>query len=66
MAAQEGDVLYTERVIGANRIPGSVTAGEIAKLVPIIFPLGGQFLLCLLYTSPSPRDKRQSRMPSSA
>ena len=25
--------------------------------------LGG---FCLLYTSPSPRDKRQSRMPSSA
>ena len=24
------------------------------------------FLTCLLYTSPSPRDKRQSRMPSSA
>ena len=23
-------------------------------------------LFCLLYTSPSPRDKRQSRMPSSA
>ena len=23
-------------------------------------------LCCLLYTSPSPRDKRQSRMPSSA
>ena len=27
-------------------------------------PLSGYF--CLLYTSPSPRDKRQSRMPSSA
>ena len=26
----------------------------------------GQILVCLLYTSPSPRDKRQSRMPSSA
>ena len=26
------------------------------------FTIGG----CLLYTSPSPRDKRQSRMPSSA
>ena len=26
----------------------------------------GLFRLCLLYTSPSPRDKRQSRMPSSA
>ena len=24
------------------------------------------FIGCLLYTSPSPRDKRQSRMPSSA
>ena len=23
-------------------------------------------ICCLLYTSPSPRDKRQSRMPSSA
>ena len=26
----------------------------------------GIFEVCLLYTSPSPRDKRQSRMPSSA
>ena len=26
----------------------------------------GQVNFCLLYTSPSPRDKRQSRMPSSA
>ena len=25
-----------------------------------------QIMNCLLYTSPSPRDKRQSRMPSSA
>ena len=25
-----------------------------------------QIVFCLLYTSPSPRDKRQSRMPSSA
>ena len=26
----------------------------------------GPYKACLLYTSPSPRDKRQSRMPSSA
>ena len=26
----------------------------------------GQFLACLLYTSPSPRDVNRSRMPSSA
>ena len=32
---------------------------------PIISPYG-QINNCLLYTSPSPRDKRQSRMPSSA
>ena len=28
--------------------------------------LGGYYLSCLLYTSPSPRDQRGSRMPSSA
>ena len=26
----------------------------------------GQFVNCLLYTSPSPRDRTRSRMPSSA
>ena len=31
--------------------------GEVSKTFNV---------LCLLYTSPSPRDKRQSRMPSSA
>ena len=25
-----------------------------------------QYILCLLYTSPSPRDRQKSRMPSSA
>ena len=28
--------------------------------------LAGRFGLCLLYTSPSPRDRTRSRMPSSA
>ena len=28
--------------------------------------INGYIESCLLYTSPSPRDKRQSRMPSSA
>ena len=27
---------------------------------------GGQLITCLLYTSPSPRDRQKSRMPSSA
>ena len=29
-------------------------------------PLGARPLTCLLYTSPSPRDRTRSRMPSSA
>ena len=39
------------------------------KVIDLICPFakGGKVgLFCLLYTSPSPRDKRQSRMPSSA
>ena len=28
--------------------------------------VGGGFNICLLYTSPSPRDRQKSRMPSSA
>ena len=31
-----------------------------------IFILAGQMEICLLYTSPSPRDRTRSRMPSSA
>ena len=31
-----------------------------------LFPAIGQMGICLLYTSPSPRDQRGSRMPSSA
>ena len=38
--------------------------GEVQEMIDICdFAVG---LSCLLYTSPSPRDKRQSRMPSSA
>ena len=38
-------------------------ARDIVKQLAGKRPLGHP---CLLYTSPSPRDKRQSRMPSSA
>ena len=34
--------------------------------VPVDVPLEDLAVTCLLYTSPSPRDKRQARMPSSA
>ena len=39
--------------------------GERGKEVAVLM-IGARLQNCLLYTSPSPRDKRQSRMPSSA
>ena len=49
--------------IGTRDIADAISAVgvEVAKS-EVRLPLG----TCLLYTSPSPRDKRQSRMPSSA
>ena len=39
---------------------------EVERLKGIVDYLESKVKTCLLYTSPSPRDKRQSRMPSSA
>ena len=42
-------------------------AGEsVNKLKLIIIAEKGNMYDCLLYTSPSPRDRQKSRMPSSA
>ena len=44
-----------------------ITSSTTLLALLSIFLFGGEILKgCLLYTSPSPRDKRQSRMPSSA
>ena len=52
-----------------------VTAFTVAHSITLILAAQGfvqlrgdivEAIICLLYTSPSPRDKRQSRMPSSA
>ena len=48
---------------------GSTTGNFLIYAFVILALAGGGYALyqgCLLYTSPSPRDKRQSRMPSSA
>ena len=44
------------------------TLGRVAALeaVQLATPLSGGTGICLLYTSPSPRDRTRSRMPSSA
>ena len=40
--------------------------GQSLLITPTMELEMAEALACLLYTSPSPRDKRQSRMPSSA
>ena len=56
------DVLF--RLLAEN--PGATDFGK--EIIPKALDDGLKLrsYLCLLYTSPSPRDKRQSRMPSSA
>ena len=46
--------------------PNLSTAGLTGILFWIMGLCGGVNLSCLLYTSPSPRDRQKSRMPSSA
>ena len=45
-------------------IPQGSSAAQISSILAQEGIISSSF--CLLYTSPSPRDKRQSRMPSSA
>ena len=40
---------------------GCVVSGRLSRL-----QASGNTMICLLYTSPSPRDRQKSRMPSSA
>ena len=44
-----------------NEITAALSRGERVELRGF-----GAFTICLLYTSPSPRDRTRSRMPSSA
>ena len=49
-------------IINTNNIDFVKNPGDLEERISYI----RQPISCLLYTSPSPRDKRQSRMPSSA
>ena len=44
----------------------AVVAAVVARHVDVHNVAVTQLIRCLLYTSPSPRDQRGSRMPSSA
>ena len=54
-------------IITATFTDGTVAQADVEVIVEDVNDNCPRFnSTCLLYTSPSPRDKRQSRMPSSA
>ena len=53
-------------VIGVNDVSLAIDGGVTGVLGPNGAGKSTMFKLCLLYTSPSPRDRTRSRMPSSA
>ena len=58
-----------ELYLGRYTIPAVFWVALVAGLLVVVlfaYPWIEKAFTCLLYTSPSPRDKRQSRMPSSA
>ena len=72
--------VVTNRVVGAavtifivvaktalDNVSFTIVITVEVEVIDFVFAVGvDRIQACLLYTSPSPRDKRQSRMPSSA
>ena len=65
-AALDRDWRIINNRLQATRGLPKACQGYITTLNDLDRQLCDSFQICLLYTSPSPRDKRQSRMPSSA
>ena len=66
--AQIDKVRNSSSIVSSNTstIPLSVLTSEMSETMKSDFCITHFFNPCLLYTSPSPRDQRGSRMPSSA
>ena len=65
----EGENFFTNSTVEANPEPSNVTwtrDGVILSNEDNIDITNTSITICLLYTSPSPRDRTRSRMPSSA
>ena len=68
------DHKYKLPLLNAGVTPALIShvCSKLINIYPVIVPLGigakpyFNHLVCLLYTSPSPRDRQKSRMPSSA
>ena len=53
-------------VVGAPKQRDNTPSPVETKITSFVAQLKAQLTDCLLYTSPSPRDRTRSRMPSSA
>ena len=64
----EGELMkQIERMrIAQKGIPKGLILKQLIALIFIVVNGGLLYSACLLYTSPSPRDRQRSRMPSSA
>ena len=65
--------VFVSTYVLTNEFPFLLGAVLLILVIYVIYKMistesvdEGELFGCLLYTSPSPRDKRQSRMPSSA
>ena len=56
----------TLMVLEAMKMEHPILAPENGRVESLLFKEGDIVKTCLLYTSPSPRDRQKSRMPSSA
>ena len=65
LSSEGSQVTRTTESDGNSRIPIQTNFLSLLR-VDRVGDCGLPMITCLLYTSPSPRDKRQSRMPSSA
>ena len=63
------DVMLATGKLQPDAIPGKLSTTHLNKLSSLQGRSDGgvyRYIYCLLYTSPSPRDRTRSRMPSSA
>ena len=61
----EAEVELSCGAVGSAMVPSGASTGS-REALELRDQDAGRYLGCLLYTSPSPRDRQKSRMPSSA
>ena len=66
LAAGGPDAALILPKVKSRRVTAAIARAPRPLSAPSIGRARGRLTLCLLYTSPSPRDQRGSRMPSSA